>query len=339
MSTTLLTFILMMPIADQDGFKDRKPNPLAPSIPELTEQEEAQLDYIINRFMLADIGQLRGLEARKAFTDFSRLGPEAIPALLRGLNRSAGINDSCPVVVIAKKLNQLLRVSTDEDLLQLAREQIGAGVGPTRHGAVLKDLRLSVTFRLNAVSRMNESRKKAANAASQTDPSEELGQSPASMSVDALSGAIEKTEGATLKAVLDELGARDETKSLVALAQASRTLQEEAAARHARSLLVKSMSRQREDALRKHLTHELAELRGAAVFAVYRNKLMWVDELIELLDDEEAGVRRLAHQALLKLTKKNFGPTPNAGASARKKAILAWKAWWAEEPKGVLSEK
>src|SRR5207248_5589537 len=80
------------------------------------------------------------------------LGPEAIPALLRGIHRAAGVNDSCPVVVISYKLGRLLGSTQDTKLLQFARDEL-AGVGPTQHAAVVQDLRVGIMLRRNALLR------------------------------------------------------------------------------------------------------------------------------------------------------------------------------------------
>src|SRR5204863_321598 len=98
-------------------------------------------------------GKLRGAEGQQAVRDFAKLGPEAIPALIRGLNRAAAINHSCPVTVIAAKLNRFFASSLDVKLLEFARDEIGAGVGATEHRAVIQDLRFAVTLRKNALVR------------------------------------------------------------------------------------------------------------------------------------------------------------------------------------------
>ena len=65
-------------------------NPIAPSLPFLSEEEEEdRLDGIVNRFMLFDTGNLAGPAGARALEDFQKLGNEAIPALLRGLRKSA----------------------------------------------------------------------------------------------------------------------------------------------------------------------------------------------------------------------------------------------------------
>ena len=90
----------------------------------MTSDEEDQLDKVIDRFMLFDTGQLKGDEGKTALEDFEKLGPEAIPALIRGINRAAVMENSCPTLVIAKKLKTMLAASDDQDLLDFAHDNI-----------------------------------------------------------------------------------------------------------------------------------------------------------------------------------------------------------------------
>src|SRR5207245_1864925 len=100
----------------------------------------------IKRFIQVDIGRLKGAEAQKALADFKRLGPEASFALVRGLNRAALIEGSCPALVIGRKLETILRSTHDVELLEFARENIGAGVTQSRHLGYLRDLRARCIF-------------------------------------------------------------------------------------------------------------------------------------------------------------------------------------------------
>src|SRR5437016_2744390 len=120
--TTLLILSagLLLP-ADSGSSKDdksaeRKPNPWAPSLPLLSDEEEKKLDEIIDRFILFDTGKLAGDEGKKAKEDFDKLGVDATFALIRGLNRAAKLDNSCPALVIAKKLNRILAATDDRDL-------------------------------------------------------------------------------------------------------------------------------------------------------------------------------------------------------------------------------
>jgi HEAT repeat protein len=101
---------------------------LPDSVPSLPPQEERRLDTVVNRFIRYDIGRLRGLEGQRALLDFRRLGPEAIPALVRGLNKSCMIEASCPCLVIRARLTHLLQTCRDPELLIKARDNIGRGV-------------------------------------------------------------------------------------------------------------------------------------------------------------------------------------------------------------------
>jgi hypothetical protein len=130
----------------------RKRHPFAPSLIETTKEEEAKFDKIIDRFILADTGKLKGPEFKQAMEDFDKLPPESIFALIRGMNKAATINHSCPALTIAKRLHKQLRVSNDVELLTFSRQNIGAGVERSQHADAIKDLRLAVGRRISTVS-------------------------------------------------------------------------------------------------------------------------------------------------------------------------------------------
>src|SRR5947209_4185177 len=206
MNATFLTLALAtLFAADPSSETPRQPSPYAPSLPYLTKEEEAKLDDVIDRFILADTGRLRGAEAKAAIREFAKLRPEAIPALIRGLNRAAEIQHSCPVVVIAKKLNRMLMASDDRELLEFARDEIGAGVGPTRHATVLKDLRLACMLRNNYLAR-------------QAPP---LPKPPRAMTAAELARAAGSARGPRLKQVLVELEQRRGPEVLAGLGVAA----------------------------------------------------------------------------------------------------------------------
>jgi hypothetical protein len=130
------------------------PHPLAPSLPLLTDAEEEAFDAVIDRFILADTGKLDGAEARAAIEAFRRLGSNSTFAQIRGMNKAAAIDHSCPAVTIARKLHGTLTASRDVQLLEFARENIGAGVDrSSRHLGVLRDLKLACTARKAALER------------------------------------------------------------------------------------------------------------------------------------------------------------------------------------------
>lgn len=91
-------------------------------------EAEKRFDDVVDRFIEYDIGQLRGAEGERARREFDQLGPEAIPALVRGLNKSAKIYASCPVVVISNKLGQLANRERDPEMLEYVIANVGKGV-------------------------------------------------------------------------------------------------------------------------------------------------------------------------------------------------------------------
>ncbi len=91
---------------------------------------QQHFDQVVDRFIEYDIGKLRGEAGVRANRAFHNLGPEAFPALIRGLNRSADIHASCPVGVIAGKVLNILRNSNDPSLAEYASRHIGEGVAP-----------------------------------------------------------------------------------------------------------------------------------------------------------------------------------------------------------------
>ncbi len=99
-----------------------------PPLPTSDSNEQRQFDDEVNRFIQFDIGRLQGEAGNRARRDFERLGPEAIPALVRGLNRSAKIYASCPVVVISNKLGEVMDQNRDPAMLQYVADHLGEGV-------------------------------------------------------------------------------------------------------------------------------------------------------------------------------------------------------------------
>jgi hypothetical protein len=311
----------------------RKPNPLAPSLPQLTDEEENQLDQTIDRFIDAESGKLRGVDAKKAQSDFQKLSTEAIPALIRGLNRAAKIDHSCPAVIIAKKLARMFSASKDPELLEFARENIGAGVTQSRHLGVLKDLRLLCTLRKRTLAQ-EESR-----ATVRTLPgSKAVGSARSSagksdvrdLGLSELVGAAGSEHGPRLKAVLTELGRRRGEPAIAALGAAAATYDGEVQ-ELARDLLARQLSGLAAKELKEKLRDDRAEVRAAAARVAGRKSIHLENELIDLLSDEETVVRRHAHQALVTLSKgTDFGPKDEANQAERKAAQEKWRSWLAK---------
>ncbi len=324
MNSTLLSLTLAATLAAGAGQpgKDapRERNPFAPSLPLLTDEEEEKLDEVINRFIRFDSGEVGGLEAERARREFEKLGPEAIPALIRGLNEAAKIEYSCPAVTIAKKLGRMLEASQDRELLQFARENIGAGVTRSLHMNVLRDLRVHCMLRQNYLARMG--------IPAETAPAEP---SLKSMGPTELAEMAGKERGPRLKAVLRELGNRRDDDSLAALGVAASSYEDDTR-RLARELLVGTLSRQSASAVKARLTDEKAEVRAAAARVAGTKFPSLGGAVIDLLQDDDRGVREAAHEALVRLNHgTDLGPDARADADGRAAAVEKWRAWWAKQ--------
>jgi len=250
MNAALLTLLLTATVAAEvPPEKPRRASPFAPSLPELTKEEEARLDEIIDRFMQYDIGLLSVEDGIKAVRDFRKLGPESIPALIRGLNRAAEIEHSCPVLVIGEKLYKLLAASDDLELLQFARDEIGAGVMRSRHAGFLKELKFKVLMHRNAVSRRPPPAPKG----------------PAMMTTTELAEAAGKEQGRRLELVLVELEKRKGPEALAGLATVAGGSSDKERRQQARDLLDKHLLRQNETYIKQHLKDDISEVRQPAV--------------------------------------------------------------------------
>jgi hypothetical protein len=336
MNSSLLALTLAATLAAGAGQPGkntpRERNPFAPSLPLLTDEEEAKLDEIIGRFIQFDSGQLGSLDADKARRDFEKLGPEAIPALIRGLNEAAKIDYSCPAVTIAKKLGRMLEASRDRELLQFARENIGAGVTRSLHMRVLRDLRVACMLRQNQLARLG--------ITAETPPEEpsldgRLTEPPHSslrtLGATELAELAGKERGPRLKAVVRELGRRTDDEAVAALGVAAASYEEDVRAL-ARDMLVSNLSKQSASAVKARLTDEKAEVRAAAARVAGKKFPALGGAVIDLLQDDDRGVREAAHEALVRLDHgTDLGPDAKADADGRAAAVERWRAWWAKQ--------
>jgi hypothetical protein len=318
--TTFLTLTVCLAIAGDDSARskqERKPSAIAPSLPALTDEEEDKLDDIVDRFIQQDIGKLRGAEGKKALAEFKKLGAEAIPALIRGMNKAALIDHSCPAVVIAEKLQKLLGASNDPELLQFARENIGAGVKRSRHMGTLQDLKVFCTTRKNLLARQIESGVVQARAVQ-------------TMSIAELATAAGTDRGARLKGILIELGKRDGDEAIGALGSAAGGSYEEEIQKLARDQLYRNLSRQKEAVVKDKLKDDRFEVRVAAARVAGEKKMRLGDVLIDMLTDDESRVRNAAHDALVRLNNgSDLGPKAKADERERSDAVQKWREWWA----------
>jgi hypothetical protein len=337
MMAFLLTLTAVVVLAGEPPVQietPRKPNPFAPSLPQLSDEEENQFDQTIDRFIDYESGKVRGPDAKKVLADFQKLGPEAIPALIRGLNRAAKIEHSCPAVIIAKKLARMLSTSKDSQLLEFARENVGAGVTQSRHMGVIKDLRVLCILRKRGLTQ-EESRatvrtlpgSKAVGSAQPTAGKRDVRE----MSVTELVEATGSERGPRLRSVLTELGRRRGEPVIGTLGSAAATYDGEIQ-QLARDLLIQQLSRLNGKELKEKLKDDRAEVRAAAARVAGGKGLHLESDLIDLLSDDEAVVRQQATQALVTLSKgRDFGPKEGATKVERTEAQQRWREWLAKQ--------
>jgi HEAT repeat protein len=144
--------ILDTPLPSLPRLTDSRSIPLAVSTPRLSKTEQDRYNYIVDRFIEYDIGRLRGREGQKALEDFQRLDADSIPALVRGVNKAANIQSSCPIYVLVGRLRQLLLTTDDPEVLASAVENLNKGVPPgAPYGQMLTPLRQEAERRLNSL--------------------------------------------------------------------------------------------------------------------------------------------------------------------------------------------
>jgi hypothetical protein len=320
-----LTVALVMSAPPDQTETPRKPNPFAPSLPALTKEEEDKFDEVIDRMIKADTGKLKGDDAKQAMRDFDKLGPEAIPGLIRGINRAAQLEHSCPTLVIQKKLGRMLLGSHDTELLEFARDNIGAGVGKSLHMRALQDLRVQCMLRKNALLRSGL----ASSAPVPTTVSGTAGaKAPKSMTNAELLEGASTERGPRLKQILVELEQRKgpEVYQGLALGAADSDLEMR---QYSRDLLDRHLGRQKPDDIKEKLKDEEPEVRKAAARVVTSKMPTLAGAVIDLLADGEADVRQAAHAALVKLAKgQDFGPDEKATREQCETAQAKWREWW-----------
>ncbi len=333
MSAALYTLTLAAALvaADPPDKTDapRKPNPFAPSLPALTEKEERQIDDVIDQMMKADTGKLQGRDARDAMREFDKLGPEAIPGLIRGLNRAAQMEHSCPALVLRKKVGRMLQASKDTELLEFARDNIGAGVDKkSLHARVLADLRVQCMLRKSALLKSGTASAEpvATRVSGWTGP-----KTLKTMSNEELLEGVSTEKGPRLKEYLTELESRKGPDVLQGLALGVANSEQEMR-QFSRDLLDRHLGRQKADDVKEKLKDEQPEVRKAATRVVSAKVPGLAGDVIDLLTDDEADVRQAAREALVKLGKgEDYGPDEKATKEQREEAQAKWREWWKKQ--------
>ncbi len=333
--SALALVVLTVPV--QTPLSERPPSIIAPSLPQLTREEERALDERLDRFMKADVGTLTGPAATEAIRDFQKMGMESVPALIRGLNRAATINHTCPALQLSRKLVSLLAKSTDLELLEFARDNIGAGVGDrSRHRGVFQQMRTEILLRRNALARLQPPTRGGRLVTPTTPttpttpaPPPELGSRDPRRVITAELVRLARAEnGEPLVRVLRELETRRDSGVLDALAdRASNSTTD--VRELSRKLLLNHLGREDQRSVLAMLEHEKVEVRRAAVGLILDKYPTALPRLIDRVADADDGIRQQVRQALKRAARNlDFGPEPNAEDGEARKARDRWRAYW-----------
>ena len=295
----------------------REPNPLAPSLPLLSDAEEARYDKIVNQFIKYDLGQLPGAEGLKAKNDFLKLTSESIPALFRGLQISSKLEHSCPVAMISQKLKSFLLKSEDDELLDFARDELTSALEGSRHAPLLQDMRLGVTLRRKVV----------------------LANKPAvpkwllSMTVAEMLKSLQEEENQQKhKLMAQELGRRGDHESLQGLGLFAVSFYPEVKEPSIK-LLQEKMRKLKIGEMQEFLKDTNPLLRQKAAEAMGNLKATkGAEDLVPLLLDANGGVQKAVREALVKIASgKDFGPDDFSNSESVRKSQSEWKRWLTEQ--------
>jgi hypothetical protein len=305
---------------------ERPRHPLAPSMPILTDEENTRYEAIINRFIDYDIGKLPKSQGEKAKADFQRLPADSIFMLIEGFNRAAKMEDSCPAVVIGRKIALILKSTDDVDLLNFAKDNIGLGVKARRHMGTIKDLQLTCI-----IQKGNLQRQRLASAGgSRPGPAPaNLTAIPALTQADFIAGA-KNEQGPKLKAILAEADKRKLFDVLVIAAARPETEAHDIG----QSYLDKHLEQKSAAQLKDLLKHAKPEARAASAKAIGQRGLHFEKDLIDRLGDEATVVRQAARHALVKLSGgEDFGPSPEANQVQQVESMQLWREWLSKAKK------
>ena len=315
--------------------------PFGPAVSSARAQQPAdQYDRIVEDFIQYDIGQLRGQQGRAANSQFQSLQSEqAIPSLVRGVNRAARLRQSCPVIAVSAKLQSLLQATANVDVLQWAADNLDRSTSGATYGTYLDNMRQIVNHRLAAV---DEATPKIAATLQGGGTVSQLRRSREAIekwSYEDLLEAVSQDQGTRLLQILEELKDRKGARYTGALADAIAMVGDDIRPL-ARGLLAARLTRMSDRTLRSKLKDANPEVRAAAASAVGYKGTALYRELAAALRDPNPLVVAEARAVLVKLLGEDFGPPSDASGLECFEASRRWEQWIEEhEPAGESQEQ
>lgn len=293
-------------------------------------QQDAEHDKIVDDFIQYDIGQLPGQAGRDAVQRFAALqGNEAIRALCRGANKAARLSASCPIIMVANKLQQLLAKCQDEETLRYVMDSLDVNATDLHYGDWLRNLRGAAAAKLGRRDRELD----AAGAVLRGGGTvaelrlRRMARKPlATWDYEDLVQAVTVFKGTALVQILEEMSNRKGSEYTDALADAIAKVPEDVKPA-VRGLLANRLTRMTDDTLRAKLTDPSAEVRAAAAVGVGYKGAPLYKELAAALRDRSLLVATSAHEVLVKMLGVDHGPAAGASGSEWYAASKAWEEW------------
>lgn len=302
----------------------------APKAGPKTSPEGDKYDAIVDDFIRADVGELRGEQGRAAMEAFRRLNTEeAIPAVVRGVNKAAKIRASCPIMVVSSKLQQLTGNCTNTALLRQAHNDLAAERN-TPYGYYVANLKQALEAR-RAELEGREPKHEVTMTGGTPGQLRRSRVSLAKWTFKDLEDAIAEDSDEQLLRVLEEVSNRQGSEYTELLAKAVAGMKPENK-EIARGLLARRLTRMTDETLREKLKDTDPEVRAMAARAAgYKGLTSGYAELAAMLRDKSPAAAAEAKATLVKLSGEDFGPAEGAKGVEWYEASKRWEKWVQEK--------
>ena len=317
--------------------------------------DNAVYDKIVEDFILFDIGRIRdpwAVERIKARFNGLR-SDDAVPALVRGLNKSTRMRASCPITALASKLRGIVANSNNPEVgsyvlrnldranagpyaahvsavLDTAEKQVGHTMGNKlaeeqfRRRAQQDQQRLAYVpgRKLTDLSLRESAR--TSSGETHDPPASDVSKPKPRFAPSKETTAADPEE--IRKMTAEELGRRLEVRSeqVKGLAEFSRrTMAGDEKSVLDQAAAIGKCLEEGDDSARELAARILGQVRSQSS----------VPLLINAIDDPSPQVRSAAVTALTRTTRQLFGPTDDATPRERSLAQGRWRDWWSKQNK------
>ena len=327
------------------------------SRPAKDQAEDPQHDQIVEEFIQYDIGNVRDPRAIERIKGrFNGLQTDdAVPALVRGLNRSTRMRASCPITAIAGKLRSILSNSKDAELgtYVLQNLELRDVPGYTQHIRGVFDSAEKQVVRVKGKEYLNQQLQRrseedqqrlayvpglkltdlaprntaaaraenggTANGRSANDTRPAAGQSNGRRTA-AASVTPPDLRRLSIAELVDRLN--DKASQPVTLEELHRRASGsdgKEVAQHAAPIA--KVLKDGDDKARESAARLLGLVRSESA----------VPQLIDALEDSNPSVRSAVSTSLTRITRQLFGPKDKASPEETREATARWRDWWSRQ--------